>query len=114
MTTENEAGTGGAASAAGAASEAHDVALVTVSSCNVALSAWVLQLVVGDAVPGAAGSNAKENPRMVIGIPWPLAKVVHQMMGAAIAAYEKQEGTISVPRSIQAQIDKQLSATLKA
>ena len=42
------------------------------------------------------------------GLPWPLAKVVHQVLGAAIAEFERREGPIAVPRSVEQQLEKSL------
>jgi len=86
-----------------------ELPVFTASACQLAGSAWVLQLIFADVqVPRAGQTTATEVPRMVIGLPWSLAKVVHRILGAAIEQYEKREGTISVPKSVQSQLDKQV------
>jgi hypothetical protein len=87
-----------------------EISMYNAAACQVAASGWVVQLVFSDVMPGAAeGGRAKELPRLAVGVPWSLAKIVHRVLGAAIERYEGQEGEISVPRSIQDQLDRQLA-----
>lgn len=88
--------------------ERAEVAQFTASSCQLVASAWVVQLVVGDVQGERGATKVKEVPRISVAFPWPLAKVVHRILGAAIERYEEQEGAIAVPRSVHEQIEKQL------
>lgn len=84
-----------------------DPPLYTASAINMQASAWVLRMAFGEVGPANAdGKVASEYYRIAVGLPWPLAKLIHQYMGLAIEAYEKQEGTIAVPRSLQAKMEE--------
>jgi hypothetical protein len=84
-----------------------DVSIFTATSCQIHATAWVVQVVVGDTMPGKTG-EVREIPRISIGLPWALAKVVHHMLGIAIETFEKQEGPISVPTTVSTQITAML------
>lgn len=88
------------------------MAFFNAASCQVRATAWMVQLLVGDAVPGRDGT-VTEVPRIVVGLPWTLAKVIHQVLGSAIESYEKQEGEIVIPRTVKTAIDAQMAAAAK-
>jgi hypothetical protein len=67
-----------------------------------------LQLVLSDVV--TTNDGMAEIPRFKAGLSWPMAKAIHQIMGATIEEYEKREGPIEVPRTVQAIIDKRIAA----
>jgi len=82
-----------------------EVPFFTATAVNFQAHAWALRISFGDAATADAESKiVKEIFKCAIGIPWPLAKVVHHYIGLAIAAYEKQEGEISVPRTVATQM----------
>jgi hypothetical protein len=83
----------------------------TASSCHVYPTQWVLQLVFGEAAPTPSG-QVVEIPRFMVGLPWPLAKAIYQIVGGVIDEYEKAEGPIVVPASIQKQIDEMKRAAI--
>jgi hypothetical protein len=77
----------------------------TAAIAQVRATAWVAQLSFGQ--PGAPGAPPDALQDLVVSVPWPLAKVLHQVLGKILEAYEKQEGTISVPNSIAATLAAQ-------
>lgn len=72
-------------------------------------SAWLLQFVFGDTGRSPSGA-AVELPRMVVGVPWPLAKVMHKILGETLRQFEDKEGEIKLPNSVAKQIETQLEA----
>jgi hypothetical protein len=87
----------------GAAQEAPGT--FTAASAQVLSSAWVVQFFFGDVLPGPDG-KLREVPRLAIGVPWPLAKMLHRVLGAAIAQFEANEGPITVPKTVASQMDE--------
>jgi hypothetical protein len=92
-----------------------DLPLYTASAVNFQATAWILRIAFGEladqmgqTVPGTPG---REIFRVAVGLPWPLVKVVHEMIGQSIEAFEKQEGTISVPKTL---IDRIAAAKAEA
>jgi|GEM_PF-6582315 len=81
-----------------------EIGYFTASSCQVRGTVWVVQLIAGDVA--ASGTNATEIPKIAIAMPWPLAKAVHKTLGMAIENYERQEGAIAMPKSIDAQLTR--------
>ena len=84
-----------------------EIPMFTTSACQVNASLWVLTLVLCDVAQTNVGPL--EIPRLKVGIPWALAKMVHQMIGLTIAGYEKQEGVIRLPDSMQKVIDRAIA-----
>lgn len=76
--------------------------VTTASGCQIQGTAWVLQFVFMETI--TEQGQAREVPRLKVGIPWPLAKVVAQVLQSTINAYEAQEGEIAVPKSVAAQL----------
>jgi hypothetical protein len=87
---------------------APEIPMFNAAGLQVYGAAWMLHIVFCDVQPGTTTDGAvKELPRMAIGIPWPLVKMLHRILAVAIAQYEAKEGTISVPRSVAAAIERQ-------
>jgi hypothetical protein len=114
-----------------------EIAQLSVSSCQIYGSPWVAQLVLCDVVPNAAAKTSgqagadnappaqpggrggqegqsAEVPKLLVNMPWPLAKVVHEMLGRALESYEKEQGAIAVPSTVTAGLEKQKNDKEKA
>ena len=89
-----------------------DLDMYTASAVNFQASAWILRIAFGEAANGNSqpGSPVPEVYRHAIGLPWPLAKMVHQLLGLAIDAFEKQEGPISIPKTVQERVTAAVAA----
>jgi len=88
-----------------------DIVSFNAGHAELTVSGFLLLLTVFDIAkdPTKPGQIATI-PRITIGLPWPLAKTLSQLLPLAIHAYEAQEGTISVPNSVADSITKQTNA----
>jgi hypothetical protein len=70
----------------------------TVSGVASVGSSWVLQLNFTETMM-VDTATAVQKPAAVVSMPWNLAKALHEILGNQIAAYEKQEGEIRLPKA---------------
>jgi hypothetical protein len=84
--------------------------LFTAASCQIAATAWVVQLVLGDAQIEPGSNVAKEIPRYTMGLPWALAKLVSKALALAIEQYEATQGPIQIPKTVEQQFEMAVKA----
>ena len=65
------------------------------SGIGVAGGRWVVHLVLQEG--RVAGQQIIETPMASVDLPWALAKAAHQILGEAIADYERQNGELAMP-----------------
>lgn len=87
-----------------------ELPMYTASAIGFNASTWVLRVMFGEVGDGAATPQIF---RLAIGLPWPLAKVLHTYLGALIEAYETKEGTIKLPKSAEDSIPATLDQIKK-
>lgn len=79
------------------AEEFKDVVPVYANNVRFEMSAWDLRMFFGQLMPGGV---AEIDWHTDVAIPWAQAKLMHLYLGINITLYERQNGKITVPKSV--------------
>ena len=90
-----------------------EIPMYTATALNFQASAWVLRIAfgeIGDTDPLPEGQPMPEIFRLAVGLPWPLVKMLAKYLTLAIEAYERHEGPIVLPKSMEARLNAMIEA----
>ncbi len=74
-----------------------DTAYYGASGVNVVPTVWAAQVMF--LTPTISDQGMFNNVDVVVSMPWPLAKALHEILGMILAQYEKDENVIQLPKS---------------